>query len=67
QDILRQLVVLLHEKGLLSLEDAFIDGTKIEANANKYSFVWKKATAIFISAETGTATVKQIMTQPLCT
>ena len=24
---------------------AFIDGTKIEANANKYSFVWKKATA----------------------
>ena len=45
QDILRQLVVLLHERGLLSLEAAFIDGTKIEANANKYSFVWKKATA----------------------
>ena len=45
QDILRQLVVLLHESGLLSLEAAFIDGTKIEANANKYSFVWKKATA----------------------
>ena len=44
QDILRQLVVLLHEKGFLSLEAAFIDGTKIEANANKYSFVWKKAT-----------------------
>ena len=45
QDILRQLVVLLHESGLLSFEAAFIDGTKIEANANKYSFVWKKATA----------------------
>ena len=45
QDILRQLVFLLHESGLLSLEAAFIDGTKIEANANKYSFVWKKATA----------------------
>lgn len=44
QDILRQLVVLLHEKGLLSFEAAFVDGTKIEANANKYSFVWKKAT-----------------------
>ena len=44
QDILRQLVFLLHESGLLSLEAAFIDGTKIEANANKYSFVWKKAT-----------------------
>lgn len=45
QDILRQLVVLLHERGLLSFEAAFVDGTKIEANANKYSFVWKKATA----------------------
>ena len=45
QNILRQLVVLLHESGLLSFEAAFIDGTKIEANANKYSFVWKKATA----------------------
>lgn len=22
----------------------FIDGTKIEANANRYSFVWKKST-----------------------
>ena len=44
QDILRQLVLLLHRSGLLSFEAAFIDGTKIEANANKYSFVWKKAT-----------------------
>ena len=24
-------------------ETIFIDGTKIEANANKYTFVWKKA------------------------
>lgn len=44
QDILRQLVELLHASGLLSMEAAFIDGTKIEANANKHSFVWKKAT-----------------------
>ena len=43
QDILRQLVLLLHQSGLLSFEAAFIDGTKIEANANKYSFVWRKA------------------------
>ena len=28
---------------LVSLECLFIDGTKIEANANKYSFVWRKA------------------------
>jgi len=44
QDILRQLVLLLNKNGLLSFEAAFIDGTKIEANANKYSFVWKKST-----------------------
>ena len=25
------------------MENVFIDGTKIEANANKYTFVWKKA------------------------
>ncbi|SPZ87389.1 Transposase DDE domain [Sphingobacterium multivorum] len=31
------------KKGLLSIEDVYTDGTKIEANANKYTFVWKKA------------------------
>ncbi|MFS0821583.1 hypothetical protein [Bacillus sp. 1P02SD] len=29
------------------MENYFLDGTKIEANANKYSFVWKKATTKF--------------------
>ena len=28
----------------ISLDDAFIDGTKWEANANKYKFVWKPVT-----------------------
>jgi hypothetical protein len=28
---------------MIRLEDCFVDGTKIEANANKYSFVWKKS------------------------
>ena len=32
---------------LVTLDCLFIDGTKIEANANKYSFVWKKATERF--------------------
>lgn len=44
QDILHQLVILFAQSGLLNLDAIFIDGTKIEANANKYSFVWKKAT-----------------------
>ena len=36
------LVKLLGEKGEICYEHLFVDGTKIEANANKYSFVWKK-------------------------
>ena len=35
---------LLREEGLVKLEDYFLDGTKLEANANKYTFVWRKAT-----------------------
>jgi transposase len=37
------MVEMLLEAGLIGLEDCFVDGTKIEANANKYTFVWKKA------------------------
>ena len=38
-----QLIRMLIEAGMVDLKTVFIDGTKIEANANKYSFVWKKA------------------------
>jgi transposase len=41
--IFKQIVLLLSEAGLVSLEKAFIDGTKIEANANRYTFVWGKS------------------------
>lgn len=41
--IFEQVVVLLAKEGLLSIEEVFTDGTKIEANANKYTFVWKKS------------------------
>jgi transposase len=30
--------------GYVDLESYFVDGTKIEANANRYSFVWRKST-----------------------
>ena len=43
EDLFNQLVVKLSEIGEIKFENIFIDGTKIEANANKYSFVWKKA------------------------
>jgi len=31
----------------ITMENNFLDGTKIEANASKYSFVWKKSTLRF--------------------
>ena len=42
QELLEQFVRMLVEWGYVSLATVFIDGTKIEANANKYTFVWKK-------------------------
>jgi hypothetical protein len=39
KELLAQMTVLLVEWGFVSLESVFIDGTKIEANANRYSFV----------------------------
>lgn len=44
EDLFSQLVHILAEMGELSLSSVFIDGTKLEANANRYSFVWKKST-----------------------
>ena len=42
--IFTQIVVLLHDEGLVSLNVQYIDGTKIESAANKYTFVWKGST-----------------------
>ena len=39
-----QVVLLLHDEGLVSLKVQYVDGTKIESAANKYTFVWRKAT-----------------------
>jgi hypothetical protein len=44
EDLFSQLVMELHQQGEIAFENIFVDGTKIEANANKYSFVWKKST-----------------------
>lgn len=38
-----QVVELLAAAGLVSLKELYVDGTKLEANANRYSFVWGKA------------------------
>ena len=41
--ILAEVTSILFDMGEISGENIFIDGTKIEACANKYTFVWKKA------------------------
>ena len=41
--ILAEMSNVLFDLGEISGETIFIDGTKIEAAANKYTFVWKKA------------------------
>uniref|UniRef100_UPI00037E6BD5 transposase n=1 Tax=Streptococcus sobrinus TaxID=1310 RepID=UPI00037E6BD5 len=51
EELIRELFIdlslRLKMEELVTLDCLFIDGTKIEANANKYSFVWKKATEKF--------------------
>ena len=37
------LVLILVKKGFVTLEVEYLDGTKIESKANKYTFVWRKS------------------------
>jgi transposase len=40
KDIFKEVVLLLSEQGFISLKEVYTDGTKMEANANRYTFVW---------------------------
>ena len=40
-DLNYQFLLQLQKEGLVTLKELFIDGTKIEANANRYTFVWR--------------------------
>ena len=42
EGIFTQVVTMLNEEGLVSLDVQYIDGTKIESAANRYTFVWRK-------------------------
>lgn len=44
RNLMAQFTRFLQKNGEISGKEIFIDGTKIEANANKYTFVWKKST-----------------------
>lgn len=44
EEIFVEVVSLLQREGYITFERYFLDGTKIEANASKYSWVWGKNT-----------------------
>lgn len=41
EDLHYQFIRRVKKEGLVTLKNLFIDGTKIEANANRYTFVWR--------------------------
>jgi transposase len=43
KEVFAQVVLMLNESAHLDLKEVYTDGTKIEANANRYTFVWGKA------------------------
>jgi hypothetical protein len=43
KEVFSQVVLLLVEKGIITLKEAYLDGTKIEANANRYTFIWGRS------------------------
>jgi len=43
KQIFGRVVELLVAEGLVNLKEVYIDGTKIESKANRYTFVWGKA------------------------
>ena len=42
-DLLNQMIQILIEENQIDLSSIYIDGTKIEAYANRYSFVWRES------------------------
>lgn len=44
QEIFAKVLELLLEAGYVKLEEYYVDGTTVEANARKYSYVWRKNT-----------------------
>lgn len=43
EDLFRQLIEALQNIDQVSFSEVYIDGTKLEANANRYSFKWKRS------------------------
>lgn len=47
-NIFTQLVLVLAEKGFVSLDVEYVDGTKIESKANKYTFVCVRLSSVTV-------------------
>lgn len=43
KEVFTQVVMMLVEQGLTSIEQIHVDGTKIESAAGRYTFVWRKS------------------------
>jgi transposase len=43
KEIFKQVVLMLASEGLISMKQIYTDGTKIEAQAGRYTFVWGKS------------------------
>jgi len=43
KEVFGQVVTLMVGQGMVDIKTIYVDGTKLEANANKYTFVWGKS------------------------
>ena len=50
EDIFSELLLFLDSEGYINLKDYFVDGSKFEANAGKFTYVWKKNTVRYKAA-----------------
>ena len=44
EEVFSSMIIFLTERRYIKLENYFVDGTKLEANANRYSYVWASNT-----------------------
>jgi transposase len=43
KEVFSQVVLLLVDNGVITLKEVYLDGTKLEAIANRYTFVWGRS------------------------
>jgi transposase len=44
EEVFSEVLLFLHEYDFIKFENYFVDGTKLEADAGKYSYIWKRNT-----------------------